>query len=375
MNIISNNMGNVQRQRGNIVLYKEKRDNREYIRIDYAGNKEIHQLLTQDTGIETFGYGSAYITAATFRLPDFYDRYSPHAYIDYSRVYVRHPKPQREYTLPEGYLELLEQKRYSPSTIKTYRAYFSDFMEYHKGRNIDRLKVADINKYILYLVNEKKISVSQQNMRINAIKFYYEQVKGGQRQYYGGITRAKEYKSLPEVLSRNEVSHILSCLSNPKHRCMISLIYSAGLRRSELLNLTPKDIISERMLVRIMGKGRKCRYSLLSEKLLKDLREYFKEYRPQKWLFEGEKPGEQYSASALVKVLKEAASRAGIKHRVHVHMLRHSFATHLLEQGTDLRTIQELLGHNDIKTTSIYLHVTSAHKSSIPNPLDTLDGL
>ena len=375
MNIISNNMGNVQRQRGNIVLYKEKRDNREYIRIDYAGNKEIHELLTQDTGIETFGYGSAYITAATFRLPDFYDRYSPHAYIDYSRVYVRHPKPQREYTLPEGYLELLEQKRYSPSTIKTYRAYFSDFMKYHKGRNIDRLKVADINKYILYLVNEKKISVSQQNMRINAIKFYYEQVKGGQRQYYGGITRAKEYKSLPEVLSRNEVSHILSCLSNPKHRCMISLIYSAGLRRSELLNLTPKDIISERMLVRIMGKGRKCRYSLLSEKLLKDLREYFKEYRPQKWLFEGEKPGEQYSASALVKVLKEAASRAGIKHRVHVHMLRHSFATHLLEQGTDLRTIQELLGHNDIKTTSIYLHVTSAHKSSIPNPLDTLDGL
>jgi integrase/recombinase XerD len=375
MNIISNNMGNVQRQRGNIVLYKEKRDNREYIRIDYAGNKEIHELLTQDTGIETFGYGSAYITAATFRLPDFYDRYSPHAYIDYSRVYVRHPKPQREYTLPEGYLELLEQKRYSPSTIKTYRAYFSDFMEYHKGRNIDRLKVADINKYILYLVNEKKISVSQQNMRINAIKFYYEQVKGGQRQYYGGITRAKEYKSLPEVLSRNEVSHILSCLSNPKHRCMISLIYSAGLRRSELLNLTPKDIISERMLVRIMGKGRKCRYSLLSEKLLKDLREYFKEYRPQKWLFEGEKPGEQYSASALVKVLKEAASRAGIKHRVHVHMLRHSFATHLPEQGTDLRTIQELLGHNDIKTTSIYLHVTSAHKSSIPNPLDTLDGL
>ena len=113
-------------------------------------------------------------------------------------------------TLPKGYLELLEQKRYSPSTVKTYRAYFSDFMEYHKGRNIDRLKVPDINKYILYLVNEKKISVSQQNMRINAIKFYYEQVKGGKRQYYGGITRAKEYKSLPEVLSKNEIKRILA---------------------------------------------------------------------------------------------------------------------------------------------------------------------
>ena len=366
-------MDNVQRQRENIVLYKDKKDGADYIRIEYAGNGDISQLLVRDADVEMADNGSAYIPAAIFRLSDFYDRYSPHAYIDYSRVYVRHPKPKREYTLPEGYLELLERKRYSPSTIKTYRAYFSDFMEYHKGRNIDRLKVADINKYILYLVNEKKISVSQQNMRINAIKFYYEQVKGGQRQYYGGITRAKEYKSLPEVLSRNEVARILACLSNRKHRCMISLIYSAGLRRSELLNLTPKDIISERMLVRIMGKGRKCRYSLLSEKLLKDLREYFKKYRPQKWLFEGETPGEQYSASALVKILKEAASRAGIKHRVHVHMLRHSFATHLLEQGTDLRTIQELLGHNDIKTTSIYLHVTSAHKSSIPNPLDSLD--
>ena len=366
-------MDNVQRQRENIVLYKDKKDGADYIRIEYAGNGDISQQLVRDADVEMADNGSAYIPAAIFRLSDFYDRYSPHAYIDYSRVYVRHPKPKREYTLPEGYHELLERKRYSPSTIKTYRAYFSDFMEYHKGRNIDRLKVADINKYILYLVNEKKISVSQQNMRINAIKFYYEQVKGGQRQYYGGITRAKEYKSLPEVLSRNEVARILACLSNRKHRCMISLIYSAGLRRSELLNLTPKDIISERMLVRIMGKGRKCRYSLLSEKLLKDLREYFKEYRPQKWLFEGETPGEQYSASALVKILKEAASRAGIKHRVHVHMLRHSFATHLLEQGTDLRTIQELLGHNDIKTTSIYLHVTSAHKSSIPNPLDSLD--
>lgn len=364
-------MDHVRKQRGSIVLYKEKRNGADYIRIEYADSEAVGILLSQDA--EKTGENSACIPAAAFRLPDFYDRYSPHAYIDYSRVYVRHPKPKREYVLPEGYLELLEQKRYSPSTIKIYRAYFSDFMEYHKGRNINRLKVADINKYILYLVNEKKISVSQQNMRINAIKFYYEQVKGGKRQYYGGITRTKEYKSLPEVLSRNEVGRILSCLSNRKHRCMISLIYSAGLRRSELLNLTPKDIISKRMLVHIMGKGRKCRYSLLSEKLLKELREDFKEYRPQKWLFEGETPGEPYSASALVKVLKEAATHAGIKYRVHVHMLRHSFATHLLEQGTDLRTIQELPGHNDIKTTSIYLHVTSTHKSSIPNPLDSLD--
>lgn len=366
-------MDSDRKPRENIVLHKDRCGGKDCIRVDHARSQALASLLAQDADVVAVGDGCAYIPATAFHLSDFYDRYSPYAYIDYSRVYVRHPKPQREYVLPEGYLDLLEQKRYSPSTIKTYRAYFSDFMEYHKGRNIDRLKVPDINRYILHLVNEKKISVSQQNMRINAIKFYYEQVRGGKRQYYGGITRAKEYKSLPEVLSRNEVRRILSCLANRKHRCMISLIYSAGLRRSELLNLTPQDIMSERMLIRIMGKGKKCRYSLLSEKVLCELREYFKEYRPQKWLFEGETPGEQYSASALVKVLKEAADRAGIRHRVHVHMLRHSFATHLLEQGTDLRTIQELLGHNDIKTTSIYLHVTNMHKSSIPNPLDSLD--
>ena len=366
-------MDSDRKPRENIVLHKDRGGGKDCIRVDHARSQALASLLAQDADVVAVGDGCAYIPATAFHLSDFYDRYSPYAYIDYSRVYVRHPKPQREYVLPEGYLDLLEQKRYSPSTIKTYRAYFSDFMEYHKGRNIDRLKVPDINRYILHLVNEKKISVSQQNMRINAIKFYYEQVRGGKRQYYGGITRAKEYKTLPEVLSRDEVKRILSCLANRKHHCMISLIYSAGLRRSELLNLTPPDINSERMLVRIMGKGKKCRYSLLSEKVLHELREYFREYRPKKWLFEGETPGEQYSASALVKVLKEAADRAGIRHRVHIHMLRHSFATHLLEQGTDLRTIQELLGHNDIKTTSIYLHVTSAHKSSIPNPLDTLD--
>lgn len=126
------------------MLHKETRDGADYIRIEYASSQAVAQLLAQDTGMEMTGNGSAYIASAAFSLPDFYDRYSPHAYIDYSRVYVRHPKPKREYTLPKGYLELLEQKRYSPSTVKTYRAYFSDFMEYHKGRNIDRLKVPDI---------------------------------------------------------------------------------------------------------------------------------------------------------------------------------------------------------------------------------------
>ena len=122
-------MDKVQKQRGSIVLYKEERNGADYIRIEYVNSQAVALLLAQDTGIEMAGNGSAYMASAAFSLPDFYDRYSPHAYIDYSRVYVRHPKPKREYTLPKGYLELLEQKRYSPSTVKTYRAYFSDFMD------------------------------------------------------------------------------------------------------------------------------------------------------------------------------------------------------------------------------------------------------
>lgn len=370
---IFSNMDNVQKQRESIVLYKEIRNGQDYIGIDYANSQAIALALSQDTEIEMDGNGRAYVPASTFRLPVFYERYSPHAYIDYNRVYIRHPKPKREYIRPKGYLELLEQKRYSPSTIKAYKIYFSDFMEYYKGRDLDLLTVEDINTYMLYMVKEKHISATQQNMRINAIKFYYEKVRKGKRQYYGGIARVKEYKALPEVLSREEMKNIFTQITNRKHRCMISLIYSAGLRRSELLNLTPKDIISERMLIKIAGKGKKCRYSLLSEKVLKELRSYYKEYRPQNWLFEGEQAGEQYSPSALMKILKEAARKAGIKRRVHLHMLRHTFATHLLEQGTDLRTIQELMGHNDIKTTSIYLHVSNAYKAKIPNPLDSLD--
>lgn len=370
---IFSNMDNVQKQRENVVLYKEKRDGQDCIRIEHSNSQSIALLLAQDTEIKVDADSCAYMPASAFRLPAFYDRYSPHAYIDYSRVYVRHPKPKREYILPKGYLELLEQKRYSSSTIKAYKIYFSDFMEYHKGCDLDQLTIEDINAYMLYMVKEKHISATQQNMRINAIKFYYEKVRKGKRQYYDGIVRAKEYKTLPEVLSREEMKNIFAQITNRKHRCMISLIYSAGLRRSELLNLTPKDIISERMLIRIVGKGKKFRYSLLSEKLLNELRTYYKEYRPQKWLFEGEQVGEQYSPSALVKILKDAARKAGIKHRVHLHMLRHTFATYLLEQGTDLRTIQELMGHNDIKTTSIYLHVSNAYKAKIPNPLDSLD--
>lgn len=181
----------------------------------------------------------------------------------------------------------------------------------------------------------------------------------------------KEHK-LPKVLSKNEVKSILSSCTNIKHKSILMLIYSAGLRRSELLNLTISDIDYERMVINIKAaKGMKDRISLLSENLLKLLRSYYKEYKPKKYLFEGQN-GEKYSPTSVANILRNASLKAGIRKIVTPHMLRHSFATHLLEQGTDLRYIQELLGHNSSKTTEIYTYVSKKAIYKIKNPIDEL---
>jgi site-specific recombinase XerD len=170
--------------------------------------------------------------------------------------------------------------------------------------------------------------------------------------------------------SKDEVSRIIGAISNLKHRCIISLIYSAGLRRSELINLKIRDIDSGRMLIRVEdSKGNKDRYTLLSKKVLNELRDYYKVWKPKEWLFEGAEK-EAYSATSIAKILNMAVNKSGIKKRVTPHMLRHSFATHLLEQGTDLRYIQELLGHENSKTTEIYTHVSNKKLKEIKNPLD-----
>lgn len=163
---------------------------------------------------------------------------------------------------------------------------------------------------------------------------------------------------------------MLKCTTNLKHKCIIALLYSAGLRRSELLNLKPKDIDSKRMTIWVeKSKGNKDRQTLLSKTVLKDLRKYFKEYKPTTYLFEGQK-SEKYSASSVLQIVKKAAQQAKINKTVTPHMLRHSFATHLLESGTDIRVIQTILGHNSIKTTEIYAHVATNHIKVIKNPLD-----
>ena len=226
--------------------------------------------------------------------------------------------------------------------------------------------------FMQYLVIERKISTSYQNQSINSIKFYYERVLGGQRKIYL-IERPRREKTLPEVLSEQEVVSVIQQIDNIKHKAIVMLTYSSGLRLSEVVNLRIKDIDSNRMQVFVQqSKGRKDRYTLLSKKILPILRQYFKEYKPKEWLFEGAK-GAKYSVSSVQNIVKEAYSRAGIKKKVSTHTLRHSFATHLLENGTSLRYIQNLMGHESSKTTEIYTHITTKGFDQIQNPLDKLD--
>ena len=291
----------------------------------------------------------------------------------FSREHMSYQGNKKEHRiqLPEGYLERLDQKRYSKNTVKTNVNYFKDFMKYFKGYEIHEITPDQINCYILDLIRNKNISHSQQNQRINSINFYYEKVLQQEKQKYD-IDRPRRAHTLPEVLSKEEIKAIIDSCSNLKHKAMLGLLYSSGLRHSELLNLKISDVDSKRMLLRIVGsKGKKDRYSLLSNYSLNLLRKYYLQYKPKKWLFEGIN-GNQYSPTSLQNILKHAARKANIQKRVHLHMLRHSFATHLLEQGTNIRLIQEILGHESIKTTEIYIHISNHELKNIKNPADKL---
>ena len=275
-------------------------------------------------------------------------------------------------TCPDDMVEKLEIMRYSPNTIAVYKQCFEEFINYYNSKKIDDITEPEIIAYTRYLVQERGISASTQNQAINAIKFYYEKVKGGTRKFYQ-LERPLRESKLPNVLSVEEVQDLIKSTKNLKHKTMLMLCYSAGLRLSELLNLKPTDIDSDRMQIRIKGaKGKKDRYSLLAEKVLPLLRDYYKKFRPKEYLFEGEGGG-QYSERSMQTIVKEALQKADIKKYATVHTLRHSFATHLLENGTDVRYIQNLLGHSSSKTTEVYTHVTSKALSGIKSPLDNLE--
>ncbi|MFK8039449.1 MAG: site-specific tyrosine recombinase/integron integrase [Crocinitomicaceae bacterium] len=272
--------------------------------------------------------------------------------------------------IPKAYVQKLLLKKYAKSTVRTYISLFTKYVIFHNGQCIDDLNELDIKNYLEKLVEQGQ-SGSTLNQTVNAIKFYYEVVLEMPNRFYD-IERPFKESTLPKVLNKKEVASILSVITNLKHHCVVSLLYSAGLRRAELLNLKLADIDGENNTVTIRnGKGRKDRITIVSASLVKQLRVYFKACRPKEYLFEGEKGG-QYSATSVSQIIKRAAKKAGVTKKVSPHMLRHSFATHLLEDGTDLRQIQLLLGHSSTKTTEIYTHVTKSHLKVVKNPLDSL---
>ena len=285
---------------------------------------------------------------------------------------THHPFIPKFRECPVEYREKLSIKRYSPNTMKTYLNCFKEFINYYSSIELSDIKEEHIKQYLLYLIEAKKVSSSYQNQMINSIKFYYEQVLGKERKFYYIDRPFKEHK-LPSVLSIEEVKKIIAQIENIKHKCMILLLYSAGLRISELIHLKLGDIDSKRMLIHVKSaKGQKDRMALLSEKVLIYLREYFLVYKPRDYLFEGQMGG-AYATRSVQEIFQRACAKAGIKKKASLHTLRHSFATHLLENGTDLRYIQVLLGHSSSKTTEIYTHITRKGMENIKSPLDSID--
>lgn len=271
----------------------------------------------------------------------------------------------------EKFKRWMTQKRLSENTISTYSQVTVLFLRYLNAKSTFKLipKMIETFNYECILVPQH--SINYQNQCINGIKKYfsYKQIDVDSLH----IERPRRSKSLPQVLSLDEVKRILDSVHNLKHKTLLSLIYSAGLRIGEAINLKITDIDSKRMLIHVkMAKGKKDRYTLLSSSFLLLLREYYTVYKPKVYLFEGQNGG-KYSSASAQEILRRAVKKAQItKPKITLHTLRHSFATHLLESGTDLRYIQNLLGHSSPKTTMIYTHVSERSIQKIKNPFDNL---
>jgi integrase/recombinase XerD len=261
-------------------------------------------------------------------------------------------------------------RRFSPKTIACYLACMKGVAR-HFRKSPAELVDEEIRAYLHHLMEERKVSQSVLVQTYSALKFFFE--KTLQKQWNAfRIPRCKQRRKLPGVLTREEVELILSATKNLKHRAILMTIYSAGLRIGEVTRLKVSDIDSGRMMIRVNeGKGLKDRYTLLGERNLEMLRCYWKAYRPLEWLFPGRNASCPVSTSAIQRVFKTSLEKAGIKKKASVHTLRHCFATHLLESGTDLYYIQRLLGHKSAGTTSVYLHITGKDIGKIKSPIDT----
>ncbi|MGE3599316.1 MAG: tyrosine-type recombinase/integrase [Dehalococcoidia bacterium] len=284
------------------------------------------------------------------------------------------------------YRQELLVRRFRPRTRKVYEAHVRSFLAWSEthARESERDPArstrpggvdlaAAARGYLAHLVDERGVSRSYHTQAVSALKALFAGVLG-EPALAAGIPRPRLERHLPTVLSKDETARLLGAARHPKHRVLLMLLYSSGLRVGELVRLRAEDVDSERGLLRVRdAKGGKDRYTLLSSKALAALRIYCEAFRPERWLFPGDHPDRHYTVRSVQNVVHQCARRAGLDKTITPHTLRHSFATHLLESGTDLRYIQELLGHNSSRTTQIYTHVTATRLARIRSPLDDLD--
>lgn len=272
----------------------------------------------------------------------------------------------------DKYRRWMETNRYPESTVLTYTAMMVKFLRFVSPKEAQECSSNDLVRIVEEYILPNGLSHSFQNQMISSVKKFYIHIYSAVIDP-GKLTRPRPQHRLPNVLSKEEVKRILNSMTNEKHRVMLSLIYACGLRRSELLQLVPADIERSRNLLRIkQSKGFRDRIVPISNRTIEIVDTYLGRYKPEKYIFEGQYPGEPYSPTSLEKVLKSACMKAGNRKEVTLHWLRHSYATHLLESGTDLRYIQELLGHKSSKTTEIYTHVTTKSIQKIRSPFDDL---
>ncbi|UBM61303.1 tyrosine-type recombinase/integrase [Candidatus Sulfidibacterium hydrothermale] len=271
--------------------------------------------------------------------------------------------------LLRDFAKYLRGKRYSESTVHTYSTFIADFLDFLRNKKPEEITSRDVERFSEEVMAPNHYSISTQRQFVSAVKQF--------KAFYPSLAvdqfvleRPRKSRQLPSVLSKDEVLRLLIATQNLKHRAALTMIYASGLRISELLNLKLADIHTERRQIFIRsGKGRKDRVVIFAESFLPMFQNYLVTYRPKVYFIEG-KPGKQYSAESIRAIIKRSARRAGIRQRVTPHTLRHSFATHLLDNGVDIRYIQELLGHNSPKTTMIYTHVSRKDILRIQSPLD-----
>ena len=273
--------------------------------------------------------------------------------------------------LKESMRRELRLRNYSYRTIKAYLQHLTGFTRYFR-KSPAEMGNKEIMQYLVHLSEDRNISASYRNQAISALKFFYKRVLNRKIEIED-LPRPKKESKLPAVLSKEEVNRLFAAVRNRKHLAILMLIYSSGMRVGEVVRLRPEDIDSERKLIRVRGgEGRKDRYTVLSDFALNVIREYYLAWKPEKYLFPGSRKGSHLNERSVQNVVYAARERAGIKKRFSTHALRHSFATHLLESGTDLRYIQELLGHKSARTTQIYTHVTRRDLARIVSPLDRM---